>query len=593
MNKYILLITILFLSLSVVLTPVFANSIGELEEEFEQKQEELENSEETLENLKQEIVNIQNSDLSLDEKLEAIDETLAEVNRLVDLWQSAIDLISEDIAAEQAKLDEMQAEISQMSGLLYKQSRGGLLTYIFSFEGDSVLKSLLFKRYIVSGYYSDLQLIQQEYAELNQKRIDLEDEQEQLDGEKKSLEDSKNEVLAEKTKLQQQLYANSSYASQLEGKITLLEDDISELQAAILIAKSGGTSISINDVPATGDLNATLSGFMSNAPSGYFATFSFGAYTHRNGMSQYGAQARAENGQSVNDILSAYYGKVPEARDTSGNISTTAGSMDFETTYMYGIAEMPSSWNVEALKAQAIAARTYAYGYRAAGNTICVTESCQVWLQSKSDNPPAAWKAAVDATAGKVLIGVNTQYSATSGGYLNTSGWDTTDGNGGQSGWASNAWESIAASPWFYKSWYRYGYSDSASSCGRYAWMSEEEMSDILNTWLVLKGIDLKGSVNSSRILPVTINECQFGTGGGNPYSMSEMRGLLNTPVTSISGHPVVLQNNGSTTEVVFSTNRGSITIPGSEYKEAFNSRAPGYLAVPQSGFSFIDVKRK
>ena len=78
------------------------------------------------------------------------------------------------------------------------------------------------------------------------------------------------------------------------------------------------------------------------------------------------------------------------------------GEMSFQD-YLYGLAEMPSDWPEDALKAQAVAGRTYAYNYAKQGKTICTTESCQVFLKSKSDNPPDRWKSAVDGTTGKIL----------------------------------------------------------------------------------------------------------------------------------------------------------------------------------------------
>jgi len=72
----------------------------------------------------------------------------------------------------------------------------------------------------------------------------------------------------------------------------------------------------------------------------------------------------------------------------------------FEGRYLMGIAEMPSSWHKEALKAQAVAARTYAYRYKESGQAICTTQACQVFSQSKADSSPADWRQAVEETRG-------------------------------------------------------------------------------------------------------------------------------------------------------------------------------------------------
>jgi len=377
------------------------------------------------------------------------------------------------------------------------------------------------------------------------------------------------------------------YQQSLSGQIASL----TAKQKAIISARSGSYTTSAGDVPIGSDYDASIAGFKDNAPSGYFAVFSFGAYTHRKGMSQYGANARAKEGQDYKQILRDYYGKEPVSKDTGGDISVQGyPNLNFEEYYLYGIAEMPSSWEKEALKAQAVAARTYAYRYKVEGKTICTTEACQVFSNSKAASPPSAWREAVQETRGMILEDVVTYYSSTSGGYLSTSGWDTTDKSGsGQ--WTSRAWESKGDSPWFYKAWYRQGYTNSSNSCGRKPWMSEEEMADILNAYLLRQD---PGGADMDRLLPTTIGSCSIGGQSGNPYSMSDLRGLVNNPVTSISGSPLISHNDsGTTTLVKFSTNRGDISMSGSEFKEIFNTRAPGYISVPQSGFSFFNIERK
>jgi peptidoglycan hydrolase CwlO-like protein len=377
------------------------------------------------------------------------------------------------------------------------------------------------------------------------------------------------------------------YQQDLSGKIASL----TAKQKAIISARSGSYTTSAGDVPIGSDYDASIAGFQDNAPGGYFAVFSFGAYTHRKGMSQYGANARAKDGQDYKQILRDYYGKEPVSKDTGGNISVSGfGTLNFEEYYLYGIAEMPSSWEKEALKAQAVAARTYAYRYKIDGSTICTTEACQVFSNSKAASPPQAWRDAVNETRGMILEDVVTYYSSTSGGYLSTSGWDTTDKSGSGS-WTSRAWESIGDSPWFYKAWYRQGYTNSSNSCGRKPWMSEEEMADILNAYLLRQN---SGGADMDRLLPTTIGSCAIGGQSGNPYSMSELRGFVDNPVTSIGGSPTVSHNDsGTTTQVRFSTNRGDISMSGSEFKEIFNTRAPGYISIPQSSFSFFNIERK
>jgi hypothetical protein len=62
--------------------------------------------------------------------------------------------------------------------------------------------------------------------------------------------------------------------------------------------------------------------------------------------------------------------------------------------------------------------------------------------------------------------------------------------------------------------------------------------------------------------------------------------------VTSVSGVSV-LQGDGSSNEVVFQTNKGEIRVSASDFKTKFNLRAPGYVRIPQTGFSFFNIEKK
>lgn len=411
--------------------------------------------------------------------------------------------------------------------------------------------------------------------------LDLKTQKENLSAEQVKLTALKATLDEQSGKLDKIVSGAKAYQSTLSGQIAQL----SALQQAILTGKSGTFTTSVGDVPLADDPNASPNYNPGFSPA--FAGFSFGAYTHRKGMSQYGAKARAQApyNQDANTILRAYYGKDPVGKDTNGSIRVTGfAEMDFEGRYLLGIAEMPSSWHMQALKAQAIAARTYAYRYKQNGQEICITQSCQVYLSSKADNPPAEWRQAVEQTRGQVIEDVVTFYSSTTGGYITTLGWDTTSGN--KDTWTSGAYEKLAGSPWFYKGWYTKEYYVSSDKCGRISpWLNQEEMSDILNAYLIQN----KSGVDNGRITPVTT-----GCWGGNPYSTGEARDLANSvgggAVTSISNVSVVYSNDGKTANLTFTTNKGEIPIAGADFKQIFNLRAPGYISIRSA---LYNIERK
>jgi len=478
--------------------------------------------------------------------------------------------------------------LSRRIGEQYKRSRTAspFLIFLSSADATRLTQDLAYRDSIKAQDKRIIEDMGGDITQLEKDKAKQESDQVRLAALEKQLEEQAGFFEKEIAKAR-------SYQQELSGKIAAL----SAQQQSIINARSGTFITSVGEVPLADDFNASI-GFKSQAPGNSFAVFSFGAYTHRKGMSQYGARARAEAGQSVEEILKAYYPDATLKKDYSamGEIDVQGhGRMSFEDRYLQGIYEMPGGWHSNALKAQAIAARTYAIKYTDNGKkSICTTEACQVFKNSKKGGE---WEKAVNETKGWVLVDgggnpVSTQYASTHGGYATTSGWDTTDkSNSGD--WSSRSWENKAKSPWFYKSWYRQAYSSSSSSCGRpHPWLSQEEFSDIINAWIVRKN---PNGADVSRIQPVTINQCNVGGSGGNPYSMEELRNLANGSggaVTSVSSVSVSHNGSAQTDTVTLQTNRGEIKIPGSEFKSTFNLRAPGYISIPQSSFAFFNIEK-
>ncbi|MFZ5424398.1 MAG: SpoIID/LytB domain-containing protein [Patescibacteria group bacterium] len=267
-----------------------------------------------------------------------------------------------------------------------------------------------------------------------------------------------------------------------------------------------------------------------------------------------------------------YKNDVKKADDFPSKVKVDGeGELDFQY-YLYGIAEMPSDWPEDALKAQAIAARTYAYRYVKAGKSICTNQNCQVFLKSKANNPPERWEKAVDDTKGKIIGGdTHAMYSSTTGGYIDDGvGWDVSGS------WPKDAYEKKAGSPWFYWAWWTKGTRFDSDSCGRSSpWLNEKEMADILNAWVVWR----KGSNDDDKhITPVTTS-CW----GGDPYSVDEMAEKADKyggKYSKVSDVDVDIGNNGRTTKITFKTDKGDVSIDGSEFQTVFNLRAPGYIAI-------------
>ncbi len=128
------------------------------------------------------------------------------------------------------------------------------------------------------------------------------------------------------------------------------------------------------------------------------------------------------------DGLGSYRGTI-ELRAGAGGMAVI-NEVSLED-YVKGVVEVPATWPPAALEAQAIAARTYALNQRArttsapwreAGADLCPTQACQVYegIAGEEREGGAAWVAAVDATAGQVLLldgqPILAEYSSSNGG---------------------------------------------------------------------------------------------------------------------------------------------------------------------------------
>lgn len=523
----------------------------------------------------------------LEKEVQSIDARIKKARAGIVTAQNQAKEVAADIDERETNLAIQYKLFSKRVANRYKRQAwdSPLLIFLSNNDSAAVTRDLTYRHSVEQQDNRIIREMGSEIRSLEEEKVKLEDTQKRLAALQKDL-DKQAEFF------RKEIQEAKAYQQQLAGQIA----ELSARQQQIINARSGSTTTSVGDVPGADDITASIA-YKSQAPADSFAVFSFGAFTHRNGMSQYGAKARADAGQSVEEILKAYYPNaelkkdypVPDTIEVQGH-----GRMSFEGSYLKGIAEMPTSWNINAQKAQAIAARTYAVRYTNGGTKpICTTESCQVY---RPGDRGAEWSKAVEETRGWVLVQdgapASTQYASTHGGYTNTAGWDTED-KSGNGEWSSKAWESKANSPWFYKAWYTQAYSVRSDKCGRsHPWLSQEEFSDIINAWIVRKN---PNGADVNRIVPVTINRCGVG-GGGDPYSMEELRNLANGSggaVTRVNSVSVSHTGSGQTATVILETNRGRIEIPGSEFKTTFNLRAPGYMAIPQKSFAFFNVEHK
>ncbi len=194
------------------------------------------------------------------------------------------------------------------------------------------------------------------------------------------------------------------------------------------IRPSGGTArIRLNGsivttVPAgtTFTVEAVKQGLRVRVGDRSWATASTSGSVHVEwaGTRYYQPTATVDVNVSVGGAQGLYRHGRLELRGIAGRVNAV-NVLRLNDEYLYGIAEMPSSWPGHALRAQAVAARSYAYANSQSVRSAC---DCHLYDDTRSQNFTgwrkeneatwgARWVAAVDATRSSATQGQVVTYN--------------------------------------------------------------------------------------------------------------------------------------------------------------------------------------
>lgn len=401
-----------------------------------------------------------------------------------------------------------------------------------------------------------------------------------LKAKKDALEAEQQSLIVVKAKLDKVVADAKAYQATLSNQIAQL----SALQQQILAARLANLNIPLYAYSTGGGCSSDIGkdpGF-----GGGFGFFTYGV-PNRVGLNQYGAFGRAKTGQSYTDILKAYYNfDSIDTRNATINVDGN-GSYSLDD-YVKRIYEVPNEWGdqggMEALKAQAIAARSYALAYTNNGSgSICTTQQCQVF----QSNPKGGnWDTAVNDTAGMVMIQggnpIKAWFSSTHGGYVFSSsdvGWsgtswtkearDTTGDVNSFSDLKNNAYDKD--SPWFYCDW------GSRADYNKTAWLKSSEVADIVNVILLIQ----KDSGTKDHLYQTDKSNPAGTDTWDSDRVKQELQNRGGSPYSNISDISVSADfGSGRTTTVHISGDAGSTDISGSDFKNYFNLRAPANINI-------------
>jgi peptidoglycan hydrolase-like amidase len=577
-----------------VLVPVFllstlfisaanADELLNIQRNIDQQNKEYSDTQKSIEDIKEQLATLSSQAYSTQSELDEADKKVAKVRK--ELAKVEADLSK--------KRDELQVAINirdQQVRYLYKHPGDNFLELFVGADGFGEFAQMMGFQKKVLGTSKDL------ISLINEEVVDVQKNRDEVAAIKEELEKIASDISTQLASIQGQIYYQAGQQYYLSNQLVEIESNLKNLTAkqkqliaAKLVAANRRQTVG-NTPPASEPLPNP--GF---SPAYVFLTY---GYPHRVGMNQYGAYGRAIAGQGYKTILKAYYKGVAVGKYPVPSKIKVAGygSISFEDKYLRGISEMPRSWPMAALKAQAVAARTYALNWIQAnpGAAICTTQACQVYRASSancSGTYNKRWCDAINATRGVVITyggsPITAWYASTAGGYTLSSqevwGSSRPYAKGIKDFGPKGAYDGpkYGNSPWYHTYW------NGKYCTGAFPWLTKAEVTDLFNAALL-------SQKSSSYNKYLSQNPACSGRTPG--WSASKVRSKLNSlgvkDVGSLSNVIVATDGKGHTSSVTFVSNKYPTgkTFSGSFFRSIFNLRSLGNLVIITS---LYDVLKK
>ena len=219
----------------------------------------------------------------------------------------------------------------------------------------------------------------------------------------------------------------------------------------------------------------------------------------------------------IDELARRYrYGRIRVAPDPRGGVRAIAHELTMNQ-YLYGLAEVPAQWHTHALRAQVVAARTFAQKRRDSrvGSgldfDLLSTVTDQVYAGSTQQHP--RWVEAVDATNAQFLTYqgalIDAVYSSSNGGYSESAAY-VWGGNVPYLVARRDQWDGVASNPN-----HRWTRTYTAAQIG--SWFGVGTAREVV----IGSGRGASGRVDRARIRVV-------GTTGSKEMSGNEFRATIN-----------------------------------------------------------------
>lgn len=435
----LLIIPFLFAGFSI---PSYGRSLDDIEKEIEQKKAELDGVNKELKSAQSNLNNSTSKKNSAQGRLNELKASIAFIEDQVEYNKVKIlqlQQTSELKELEKEARDERQDRQLTSAYLTWKSED---FTAVI-FGSEDIVKNATYYDLITTEEHASIESLAKELGQIKSDYEQAQKDQEELDRQIVAMEEEKKAKEAEIAQINQiiandskKLAAAQSQYNQTRKQIDQLNEEQKALQEyeSWILGQSGN------------------GGTKPITPGEYYFTSRGrdGVQGHGVGLSQNGALGAALAGWNYKQIISFYYQGTTAAKYTARTTVPVqgVGTLDVDT-YAAGIGEVPSNgcenlgvkfgdlgywgcWPKEAIKAQVVAARSYALYYTRGGYPICTSDSCQVYNGGEAKR----WAATETSYESVIYAGEPAQafYSANNNqGYgtaNNETVWSSRDGSG-------------------------------------------------------------------------------------------------------------------------------------------------------------------
>lgn len=410
--KLFLCLILIFINLFQI--PVYARTVDEINADIAKNQTEMEKIKADLEKISNELKAKQANKQGLTSEISKVQNEIEIIEKSYDLLiLQKRELENEMREKTLAKEEKQKLQDAQVVSSYISWKTEDVMNFVVGNSGD-VVKNLLYYEFITKETIAGVKTLGQEIDELNTQNQDYESQVKTKESELKVLLDKKafwqnqirlaEESIAASKNTQNQLSGvNSQLEKQQKEYNAELEKSIAESNAGSLPLVSGqlyfygSVGLPRNRIECSGDYGINP------------ATDAFG---HGIGLSQWGAYGAANKGKNYTEILTFYYKNTSIQVKPAKMIRVNGVDTKTMEDYVSGIGETAdkacgdmqkiTEWNAfadsqgwaandpkrekyliggncwpeEAIKAQVVAARTYAYNR---ADSICTSDKCQVY----------------------------------------------------------------------------------------------------------------------------------------------------------------------------------------------------------------------